>query len=112
MYIDKKFINEELNNLESEIEQEDKGFYINDTRYPSLKLWVKYERYLNKILFTFEANKEEEYKILAEIITLLRLDDFSVNASEDVENSRNALKDYIKDVRKRIAPRGQDENSL
>ena len=103
MFIEKKEeINAQLDKLELEINTDNMGSYIRDIKYPSLVLWSKYQRYLNEILSTFEAQSKDEYKRLEKIITLLKLDEFTVNASDEFEKSKKALKDYIKLVRETI----------
>ena len=103
MFVEKKEeIKAQLDKLELEINTDNMGPYIRDIKYPSLVLWSKYQRYLNEILLAFEAKSEDEYKRLARIITLLKLDEFSVNASEEFEKSKRALTDYIKLARKDI----------
>ena len=107
MFIEKKEeIKAQLDKLELEINTDNMGSYIRDIKYPSLVLWSKYQRYLNEILLAFEAKSEDEYKRLEKIITLLKLDEFSVNASEEFEKSKKALTDYIKLAREDINRKG------
>ena len=98
----KEKIKNQLDILEQEINNDTIDGYISDIRCPSLVLWSKYQRYLNEILSAFEAQSRDEYKRLADIITLLKLDEFSVNANEEFEKSKNNLKEYIKSVREKV----------
>lgn len=92
---DKAFIMNSLNELESELNKEMVLFA--DTQYPSLFLWIQFQKYSMKIIY--EYTKKPDFDKLEKIFTLTELYDFNIDAVEEKQKSLEKINKYIKSVK-------------
>ena len=76
--------------------------YIFDVKLPSLSIWAEYQKYLNEILTLFNPSTREDYNILADIVTELKLDKFYIDATEPFEKNEENLLSYIKEINQKL----------
>lgn len=75
-----------------------------DTRYESLGLWNAYEHFINKVLYEYPPNTNEETqrdRNLA-IFELLRFDEMTVSAKGSFEQEKDKLFKYIDELKDAI----------
>ena len=84
--------------LEKDVKQDPKRWFIQDNKLPSLYLWEMQFKYLKGVMDLFEG--AEENANLLKVYDELKIDDFFIKASAIYDESKRKLEKYIEDSKK------------
>lgn len=101
MYIPKKEqIISLLIQLENDVRQGGKDWFIQDNNFPSLYLWEKQFKYLRGVMDLF-ADESENANLL-KIYEELKIDQLAIRASANYDESKQILEEYIEKIKKTL----------
>ena len=86
--------------LENDVKQDEKDWFIQDDNFPSLYLWEKQFKYLRGVMDLFE-DKSENVNLL-KVYDKLKIDELTIRASANYDKSKQILENYIKKSKKTL----------
>ena len=101
MYIEKK---EEIIpfviNMETALKNEERFWYVEDEKYPSLQLWFVHMKFLQEIIFLFD--KDQNWRNIEKVYEELEMESFYIQPKMKYAESKRELEDYIKRIKKAL----------